>query len=171
MLVECPRCKTRLRIQKGKIRTAMCKFRCSKCGALISMKKTATAPADKMKDEPAHASAALKEGAQKESPMHLPDQQERRKYIRYPFREEILIDGTKRCTCSDISELGLYISTIQSFEEKGIIEVTIPFQEDFLTVKAQVQYSQPGIGIGVMFVDLTEEQKIIIKEIIEAITQ
>jgi predicted Zn finger-like uncharacterized protein len=172
MLVECPRCKTRLRLlNEEKIKTAVCKFKCSKCGAIISIKKTATAPMNEAKDKPAYTSAAQEEGAHKESSLHFSDRQERRKYVRYPFREEIIIDGTKRCTCSDISELGLYISTIQSFEEKGIIEVTIPFHEEFLTVKAQVQYSQPGIGIGVMFIDLTDEQKTIIREIIEAITQ
>ena len=171
MLVECPRCKTGLRIHEEKISAEVCKFKCSKCGAIISIRRTAAAPMGKVKDEPAHVTAAQEKDAQRESPPHLSDHHERRKYVRYPFRKEILIDGTKRCTCSDISEFGLYISTIQSFEEQGIIEVSIPFQENFLTVKAQVQYSQPGIGIGVMFVDLTDEQKRIIREIIGALTQ
>jgi hypothetical protein len=99
----------------------------------------------------------------------LHHEKERRQHKRHPFREEIIIDGTKRCTCTDISDLGLYVSTIQSFEETGIIDVTIPVKGKDLTVKARVQYHQPGIGMGIMFVDLTDEQKAIIKDVIKKI--
>jgi predicted Zn finger-like uncharacterized protein len=159
MLVECSQCKKKLRVQEEKIRPGGSKFKCPQCGAILSVNKTASAIMKEEKDK----------SAREQSFQSVSVQQERRKYPRYPFREEIIIDGSKRCTCSDISELGLYISTIQSFEEKGIIEVTIPFKENFLTVNAQVQYYQPGIGMGIMFIDLTDEQKAIIKEIIEKI--
>jgi hypothetical protein len=101
--------------------------------------------------------------------MNAEMEQERRKHERLPFREEILIDGTRMSTCMDISEDGLYISGIQSYEEHSFIEVTIPFHEEKITVKAQIRYTQPGIGIGVMFVDLTDEQKTKIKELIQSI--
>ncbi len=96
--------------------------------------------------------------------------QERRKYTRYPFREDILIDGTRMCTCSDISEGGLYVSAIQHFEENGVIEVSIPFRDDKITVKAQVQYCEPGIGMGIMFVELNDDQKALLKELIGSIS-
>lgn len=96
-------------------------------------------------------------------------QGERRKHERIPFREEVLIDGTRMSTCMDISEDGLYISGIQSYEEHSFIEVTIPFNEGKITVKAQIRYTQPGIGIGVMFVDLTDEQKTKIQELLQSI--
>lgn len=96
--------------------------------------------------------------------------QERRKYTRYPFREDILIDGTRMCTCSDISEGGLYVSAIQHFEEKGVIEVSIPFRDDKITVKAQVQYCEPGIGMGIMFLELNDDQTALLKELIESIS-
>jgi predicted Zn finger-like uncharacterized protein len=171
MLVECSQCKTRFRVQEEKIRPGGSKFKCSKCGAILSVYKTAASIIKEDKDEPVRFSGEQDGGAYKEPREHISDQRERRKHARYPFREEILIDGTKRCTCSDISELGLYVSTIQSFEEKGKIEVSIPYKENFLTVKAQVQYHQPGIGMGIMFLDLTDEQKTVIKAIIEAIKQ
>jgi predicted Zn finger-like uncharacterized protein len=169
MIVECSQCKTRFRVPDKKIRPKGSKFKCSKCGAILSVKKPASAIKKEKTGDPVSVPAEQKTGTAQESPHHASDQKERRKHERYPFREEILIDGTKRCTCTDISDFGLYVSTIQSFEEKGVIDVTIPVKGNNLTVKARVQYHQPGIGIGIMFVDLTDEQSAIIKDIIEQI--
>jgi hypothetical protein len=97
------------------------------------------------------------------------DKEERRKYERFLFREDILIDGARMCTSMDISEIGLYISTIQSYENNSVINITIPFRGDKLTVKARVRHCQPGIGMGFIFVDLNAEQRAKIKELIESI--
>lgn len=95
---------------------------------------------------------------------------EHRKYERFPFREDVLIDGTNMCSIMDICEDGLYISVIQNFENNSIIDVTIPFKGEKLTVQAKVRYCQPGIGVGIMFIDLQDEQKVMIKELIASIT-
>jgi len=97
-------------------------------------------------------------------------QGERREYIRYPFMENILIDGVKVCRSTDISEGGLFVSAIQHFEENDLIDVTISFREWTVMVKGRVRYYQYGIGMGIMFVDLTDEQRAQITEIIGAIT-
>jgi predicted Zn finger-like uncharacterized protein len=154
MIVECSQCKTKFRVPEEKIRPEGSKFKCLTCGTVIPVEKPVTV--QNKVETGDHVSVPA-------------DQKERRKHKRYPFREEVLIDGTKRCTCTDISELGLYVSTIQSFEEKEIIKVAIPVHGGVLSIKARVQYHQPGIGMGIMFVDLTDEQKAIIKEIIEKI--
>ena len=99
------------------------------------------------------------------------DKKDRRKYERFPFREDIQIDGSRMCTSMDISEIGLYISAMQSYEINSVIDVTIPFKGGKLTVKAQVRHCQPGIGMGVMLVDLNAEQRANIKELIESITK
>ncbi len=93
----------------------------------------------------------------------------RRKYYRVPFREDITVDGTKMCTSIDISEGGIYISAIQIFEENSILELSIPFKGDELKVKARVVYIQPGIGMGLEFIDLSGEQKKSIRELIESL--
>jgi len=82
-----------------------------------------------------------------------------------------MIDGAKLCSSMDISEGGLYISTMQYFEENSIIDITIPLKEAELTVKAQVKYSHPGMGMGIMFIDLNDEQRAKIKKLIEGITE
>ena len=103
--------------------------------------------------------------------MNNEDKKEQRKYERFLFREDILIDGTRMCTSMDISEIGLYISAMQYYENNSAIDITIPFKGDKLTLKAKVRHCQPGIGMGVMFVDLNAEQRAKIKELIENITK
>jgi CheY-like chemotaxis protein len=98
------------------------------------------------------------------------NRRECRKHERFPFREDILIDGSRMCTSMDISEEGLYVSSIQSYVENDVIELTIPFREKKLTVKARVRYCQPGIGMGIMFIDLKDQQRAGIRELIGSLT-
>jgi len=50
-----------------------------------------------------------------------------------------------------------------------VIDITIPFQGEKLTVKGQVKYCHPGIGLGIKFIELNDEQKRIINAIIDSI--
>jgi CheY-like chemotaxis protein len=99
------------------------------------------------------------------------DKKERRKYERFPFREDILIDGTRMCTSMDISEGGLYISAIQPYEDNTVIDVTIPLKGEQLTVKAEIRHCQTGVGMGVRFIDLNDHQKAKIEELINSLTE
>jgi len=94
---------------------------------------------------------------------------ERRKCERCHFREDILIDGMTSCASSDISENGLYVCMMQPLEKDRIIEVTIPFKGKKIIVKARVRYSHPGIGMGLVFIDLSDEQRSMIRELIKSI--
>jgi len=94
--------------------------------------------------------------------------EKRRKFDRFPFREDVLIDGLL-CSIMDISEGGLYLSSIQTLKEGSVIEMTIPFKETSITVSARVCYSQSGIGMGIMFVDLSEKQREMIKDLVDSI--
>jgi hypothetical protein len=97
---------------------------------------------------------------------------ERRKRSRKPFIEDIVIDGcTRFCTSTEISEGGLFVSALQYFEEGNVVEVSIPLREGKITVKAQVKYFQPGIGAGLIFIDLNDEQRAKIKELVESIAK
>ena len=87
-----------------------------------------------------------------------------------PFIGDILVD-TNLCTSTDISEGGLFFSAIQYFEEGKVVEVSIPLREGNIMVKAQVKYSQPGIGAGVMFIDLNDEQRGKIKALVESVAK
>jgi hypothetical protein len=95
--------------------------------------------------------------------------EERRRFTRYSFKEEVLVDGIQLCTSYDISEEGMYISTIQTFDKGSIIELTIPYKDGKIRLKAEVRYTQPGIGMGVKFIDLDNEIKEKIRNIIDSI--
>jgi len=101
--------------------------------------------------------------------MDTEDKQEHRKYQRIHIPEEFLVDIRKDFQCVDISEGGLYFSTGNIFAENSFFDVTIPFKNKKVTVKAQIKHFQPGIGVGVEFIDVSDSQKAIIKEIVESI--
>jgi CheY-like chemotaxis protein len=97
-------------------------------------------------------------------------QKERRKYKRIPFREDILIDGMMHATLIDISEGGLFVCAVQPFSIDTVLELSIPLKGKMLTVKARVQYYESGIGMGLIFINLNEEQKADVRRLIESIT-
>jgi hypothetical protein len=99
------------------------------------------------------------------------ESRQERKHRRLPFIQDILIDGSKLCTSMDISEGGLFVSAIQHFEKDSVVAVTIPFGEERIAVKAHVKYYQPGIGMGLMFIELNDEQRAKIKELVASISQ
>jgi hypothetical protein len=94
-----------------------------------------------------------------------------RKYERFPFIEDVYLDGSQRCTSTDISEGGIYISAIQAFEEGAVLDVMIPFRGDEVRVRGQIRHYQHGIGVGIMFVDLSDGQKEQIRDMIEAVAK
>jgi hypothetical protein len=97
------------------------------------------------------------------------DKEELRKYERFHFREDISIDGT-RCTCMDISESGIYVAT-QYFATGDIIDVTFPFKGRNITIKGQVQHCENGFGVGINFIDLNDDNRAIIKQLIHSISK
>jgi len=90
-----------------------------------------------------------------------------REYQRYPFQEDIVINNAVSCMSNNIGENGLSVSTLQSFVENSIITVNIPFQGEKISVRAKVRYCQVGIGMGIEFIDLSNEQETKINSIIE----
>ncbi len=98
------------------------------------------------------------------------DKKELRKCERCHFREDILIDDMTTCVSSDISENGLYVCIMQPLEEDRIVNVTIPFKGRKIIVKARVHYSHPGIGTGLIFIDLNDEQRSMIRGLMKSLT-
>src|SRR5512135_201256 len=100
--------------------------------------------------------------------MDYRNKKESRNCDRCHFREDILIDDVP-CVSSDISENGLYVCIMQPLEKDRIVDVTIPLKGKKATVKARVIYSQPGIGMGLIFTDLNDAQRLMIREVIKSI--
>jgi hypothetical protein len=94
--------------------------------------------------------------------------EERRHDERFPFVVDVILDGSRTCSSSDISRGGIYVDSMQAFEEGTLMDVTIPFRGEELRVRGEVRYCQSGVGVGIMFVDLDDEQKDKILEMVEA---
>jgi hypothetical protein len=103
--------------------------------------------------------------------MNNKGKRERRKCERHYFRGDIVIDDIVTYTAADISEEGLYIFMMQPLEKGRMIRVTIPFEGKKIVVKAQVRSSHPNIGTGVVFIDLTAEQRGQIKHLIKSVAK
>ncbi|MFZ5906908.1 MAG: PilZ domain-containing protein [Nitrospirota bacterium] len=98
--------------------------------------------------------------------MNNKEHRERRQYERYPLREDVLIDGRTPAYSQNICEDGMFLSTLKPHKEGSLIQVTFSSR---LTVRAEVSNSQPGIGMGIEFVDLDNDQRKTILQIIEQI--
>jgi CheY-like chemotaxis protein len=99
--------------------------------------------------------------------MNHGENSERREQSRFPLKGNILVDGKITFQCIDISEGGMYLYTGRSFEENRIVTVTLPIKGKPLTVKAQIKHNEPGIGIGLQFIELTDEQAKTIQKLIQ----
>jgi len=96
------------------------------------------------------------------------ENEELRKYERFHFREDVYIDGT-RCACMDISESGIYV-TAQYFATGDIVDVNLSFKGMTITIKGQVQHCENGFGTGINFIDLNDDNRAIIKQLIHSIS-
>lgn len=103
--------------------------------------------------------------------MNDQSKEERREKKRFPIRGKILVDGKITFQCMDISEGGIYLYTGRSFEENRTVRITLPIKGKPLTVKAQVRHNEPDIGIGLQFIDLTEEQKKTIQRLVRHVQE
>jgi hypothetical protein len=91
----------------------------------------------------------------------------RRRKERIPYNREVVINDMIRVRPSDISEGGLYIQNKVPLAEGDIIEVSLPFKDGRLRLKAKVKHRYAEAGAGLMFIDLDEIKKTKLKELIE----
>jgi hypothetical protein len=97
------------------------------------------------------------------------DKEELRKDERFHFREDISIDGA-RCACMDISESGIYVAA-QYFATGDIVDIILPFKGRNITIKGQVHHCENGFGAGINFIDLNDDNRAIIKQLICSISK
>jgi hypothetical protein len=90
-----------------------------------------------------------------------PGNDEHRRFVRVPFNREVDMDGSLApIRASDLSLGGMYLETRQAVEAGEVVELRFKLRaQDRLPVRvmAQVVYIDPGVGVGIDFVDLPEE--------------
>ncbi len=83
---------------------------------------------------------------------------EHRRYVRVPFNREVTIEGSLApCRTSDLSLGGMYLETRHTLGTGERVEVSFKLRASDrapLVVQAEVAYVDPGMGVGIYFVDL-----------------
>jgi len=95
------------------------------------------------------------------------DSEQRQKKRVMIWEEDIIINGIIKAHALDISEDGMYIITKAEFLSGAVLDIDFKINDTPIKVKAIVQHSQPGIGMGVQFINLTPENYTLIKEFVE----
>ena len=87
---------------------------------------------------------------------------------RVKYKKKVLVNNQIMVEALDISENGLFLHTGRSFDDGSIVEVGIPTQPgNFdLVVQAEVRHNHRGIGMGLQFVDVDDEQKVRLRKLI-----
>ncbi len=91
---------------------------------------------------------------------------EQRKKKRVLIQESVIINGIMKAYALDISEDGMYISTQAEFIPGAVLELSFKLNDRDIKVKAIVQHVQPGIGMGVRFVNSSPEAYSVIRDFV-----
>lgn len=96
--------------------------------------------------------------------------EEKRKQTRHNIRCDVIINDSIKGKGLDISEGGMYVYTGRMFDVGSTIDVAVPGEGESLKIKAEVQHATPGIGMGLMFVELTSERQDKLKGYLESLS-
>ncbi len=94
-----------------------------------------------------------------------------RRFERVILKKEVLINGSFRAQGLDLSVGGMFVQTGRSFAIGSDVMVTLPLDGKFINAHARVQNSQQSLGIGIMFIDLSLEQKLDIEAYVATVAE
>jgi len=93
----------------------------------------------------------------------LNSQEERRRHDRSRLIVDVFYDGhdaTGVASTKDIGVGGLYMNTNTELPEGSVLLLRIPLKgEKQIVCNAEVVYSNPGLGVGVVFQGLSEQAR------------
>lgn len=92
---------------------------------------------------------------------------EQREKKRVLIQESVLINGIIKANAIDISDEGMYINTQAEFVSGAVLELSFKLKDRDIKIKALVQHTQPGIGIGVRFINPSPEVYSTIKNFVD----
>jgi CheY-like chemotaxis protein len=90
----------------------------------------------------------------------------KRKKRRVLFEKDVIINGIITAYALDISEDGMYIHTTANFVRDAVLDLDFDVDNTHIKVKATIQHIQPGIGLGVKFINMSPEDRLVLKEFI-----
>jgi len=94
---------------------------------------------------------------------------EKRKKTRLRVKFDVLINGLLKANVLDISEGGMFIHTSRPFPEGSELGLSFTPRpgSSFVNVIARVQFVHAGIAIGVVFLNLDELDRAVIKKFVD----
>ena len=95
------------------------------------------------------------------------DHEERRKHNRSRLIVDVHFDGqdsTGVASSKDISLGGLYMNTQADVPRGGKLIIRIPVADKDIVCTAEVVYKNPGLGLGVRFLDLSDEARALLEQ-------
>src|SRR6478672_1140492 len=90
----------------------------------------------------------------------LTNQEERRRHDRSRLIVDVFFNGqdaTGVASTKDISLGGLYMNTRAEVADGETLMIRIPLGDEQIVCSAEVVYRNPGLGLGVRFIDLSDE--------------
>jgi hypothetical protein len=87
-----------------------------------------------------------------------------RRKKRVSVSKEVVINKSVRAEGLDMSEDGMYIYTRAGFIPGSIVEIGMTLDGKPVRFSATVQHAQPGVGIGVRFMGLTDKSSAVIRD-------
>jgi CheY-like chemotaxis protein len=83
------------------------------------------------------------------------------------IQEPVVINNIVKAYALDISEGGMYLHTQSEFIPGATLELSFKLKEKDIRVKAVVRHVQPGIGMGVSFINPSPETLSAIKDFLK----
>jgi hypothetical protein len=95
------------------------------------------------------------------------DHEERRRHDRSRLIVDVFFDGqdlTGVASTKDISLGGLYMNTRAEVPDGETLMIRIPLGKHQIVCSAEVVYRNPGLGLGVRFIDLSDEARAVLQQ-------
>ena len=86
---------------------------------------------------------------------------------RISFSGRVMINEKIYAKSVDISESGMFLLTSQTFPEDTNITLSFPIGNGVVAAKAVVRYPVPNAGIGLLFQDLSEKDRALIRDYVD----
>lgn len=93
----------------------------------------------------------------------MENDENKRRDTRVPFPGNVTVNGKVRFKGVDISKGGIYVHTGRSYKLGTVVDIFFQLKYESFNIQAKVQFNQPGVGMGLQFINLTidENDKIV----------
>lgn len=92
----------------------------------------------------------------------------KRQYLRVRYHREVAVEASAPVLGASISEGGMFIYTMAPFQSGHDVMMNFPLLESPLAISGTIRHYQSGIGMGLMFLNPTENQVLSLRRFVDA---